>query len=87
MLEDRPEYISPLPEGEAEDKQRQPFECLVIVNPRISPLSDSGARFFEGCLSVPGYQVGPLRGAGGRLVRGRAGGWTACAGLRRPPCS
>jgi peptide deformylase len=46
-----------LPDGQAEQQQRVPFEPLVVVNPRIAPLSDAGARFFEGCLSVPGYQA------------------------------
>lgn len=55
VLEDRPEYIAA--DAAAAEKQRQEFEPLVIVNPILRPLSDDGARFFEGCLSVPGYQV------------------------------
>ncbi|PRW60731.1 peptide deformylase chloroplastic mitochondrial [Chlorella sorokiniana] len=55
VLEDRPEYIAA--DAAAADKQRLPFEPLVIVNPSLRPLSDEGARFFEGCLSVPGYQA------------------------------
>jgi len=58
VLEDRPEYVATLPEGTAEQLQRVPFEPLVIINPRLTALSAEGARFFEGCLSVPGYQVG-----------------------------
>lgn len=61
MLEDRQEYIALLQDGLAEQQQRQPFETLVIVNPRLSALTNQGARFFEGCLSVPGYQVGPCQ--------------------------
>jgi len=60
VLEDRPEYIAA--DATAADKQRLPFEPLAIVNPRLRPLSDDGARFFEGCLSVPGYQVGGCLG-------------------------
>lgn len=55
VLEDREEYVAA--DATAEDKQRLPFEALAIVNPRLRPLSDHGARFFEGCLSVPGYQA------------------------------
>lgn len=57
MLEDRAEYIDMLPEGVAEQQQRQPFEPLVVLNPYLTPLGDAGARFFEGCLSIPGYQA------------------------------
>ena len=65
VLEDRAEYIAG--DAAAAEKQRLPFEPLVVVNPRLRPLSDAGARFFEGCLSVPGYQVGP-RAAGCLLL-------------------
>ena len=57
VTEDRPEYISLLPDGLAEQQQRAPFEPLVIVNPSLTPLSSDGARYNEGCLSVPGYQA------------------------------
>jgi len=40
--------------------QREPFELLVICNPTLKPVGQSGARFYEGCLSVPGYQVSVL---------------------------
>lgn len=57
VLEDREEYIARLPPGEAERMGRAPFPPLALVNPRLSPLGSEGARFFEGCLSVPGYQA------------------------------
>ena len=57
VMEDRPEYIALLPEGLAEQQQRAPFEPLVIVNPTLAPLGADGARYHEGCLSVPGYQA------------------------------
>lgn len=56
-MEDRPEYIARLGEQEAARMQRQPFGVVALVNPRLTPLGADGARFFEGCLSVPGYQV------------------------------
>lgn len=68
MLEDRQEYIAG--DVAAPDKQRLPFEPLAIVNPRLRPLSDSGARFFEGCLSVPGYQARAGRRGWGRPAAG-----------------
>lgn len=61
-MEDRPEYISRLGEQEAARMQRQPFGVVALVNPRLTPLGAEGARFFEGCLSVPGYQVRGPRG-------------------------
>lgn len=60
MLEDKPEYIRGLPPGRAGQMQREPFELLVICNPTLKPVGQSGARFYEGCLSVPGYQVSIL---------------------------
>ena len=57
VLEDRPEYMRGLPPGKAEQMQREPFELRVICNPNLRAIDESGARFYEGCLSVPGYQV------------------------------
>ena len=57
MLEDKPAYIRGMPPGKAEQMQRKPFELLVLCNPRLKPVGQAGARFYEGCLSVPGYQV------------------------------
>ena len=57
VLEDRPEYIRGLPPGKAEQMEREPFELRVVCNPSLRATDESGARFYEGCLSVPGYQV------------------------------
>ena len=57
MLEDRPEFVRSLPFGKAEQLHRRPFELIAICNPKLKPGGRSGARFYEGCLSVPGYQV------------------------------
>ena len=65
VLEDKPEYIQGMPPGKAEQMQRQPFELLTICNPKLTPVGQAEARFYEGCLSVPGYQVSkpaPLSG-------------------------
>ena len=85
-MEDRSEYISLLPEGVAEQQQRAPFEPLVIINPSLTPRSSDGARYNEGCLSVPGYQALVERYASvqvqgmtpdGRPLRLQANGWKA----------
>ena len=60
VMEDRDEYIARLSDEDREKMQRAPFEVLALVNPRLTPLGAQGARFFEGCLSVPGYQVSRL---------------------------
>ena len=57
VLEDRPEYMRGLPSGKAKQMEREPFELRVICNPKLRAMDESGARFYEGCLSVPGYQV------------------------------
>ncbi|MCP3768048.1 MULTISPECIES: peptide deformylase [unclassified Streptomyces] len=63
---------------------RQPFR--VLVNPAYEPVGPARAAFFEGCLSVPGYQAVVARHAEVRLTGqdecGRAvdevfGGWPA----------
>ncbi|WAX76562.1 peptide deformylase [Streptomyces sp. KMM 9044] len=62
----------------------QPFR--VLVNPVCTPVGSKRASFFEGCLSVPGYQAVVARHAEVRLTgqdeHGRAvdevfGGWPA----------
>ncbi|MFJ5726723.1 peptide deformylase [Streptomyces paradoxus] len=44
----------------------QPFR--VLVNPSYEPLGDARAAFFEGCLSVPGWQAVVARRAEVRLT-------------------
>ncbi|WP_248843693.1 peptide deformylase, partial [Streptomyces prasinus] len=45
---------------------RQPFR--VLVNPAYEPVGPARAAFFEGCLSVPGYQAVVARHAEVRLT-------------------
>ncbi|WP_107100359.1 peptide deformylase, partial [Streptomyces prasinopilosus] len=68
----------------ARGRVRQPFR--VLVNPAYEPVGPGRAAFFEGCLSVPGYQAVVARHAEVRLTgqdeHGRAvdevfGGWPA----------
>ncbi len=41
----------------AEVRQRTPVPFRVLVNPRYEPVGDRRVAFFEGCLSVAGYQA------------------------------
>lgn len=55
VLEDRKELIASLLPHEREERLREPFATRVLVNPKLSPVGDEKATFFEGCLSVHGY--------------------------------
>ncbi|MHA7207951.1 peptide deformylase [Arthrobacter sp. MDT1-65] len=41
----------------AEARARTPLPFTVIINPRYEPADGTRAAFYEGCLSVPGYQA------------------------------
>ncbi|MFC9280723.1 peptide deformylase [Streptomyces collinus] len=77
---------APVPEEVALVRGRGPLPFRVLVNPSYEPVGDARAAFFEGCLSVPGWQAVVARHAEVRLrgedERGRAldevvGGWPA----------
>ncbi|CAG6390701.1 peptide deformylase [Streptomyces cocklensis] len=59
-----------------EVRGRVPLPFRVLVNPRYEPEGEARAAFFEGCLSVPGWQAVVARPARVRLravdERGRA---------------
>ncbi|KAJ7523950.1 hypothetical protein O6H91_18G069800 [Diphasiastrum complanatum] len=57
VLEDTEEYISYASREEVEVQQRDPFDLLVIINPKLKTKGSKTARFFEGCLSVNGYRA------------------------------
>ena len=57
VIEDRAEYISDLPADQLAERQRAAIPFHVIINPKLSLLDDSTAEFFEGCLSVAGFQA------------------------------
>lgn len=46
-----------LPPSVADAKQRFPLPFRTIINPSYRALGDGRATFYEGCLSVPGYQA------------------------------
>jgi peptide deformylase len=44
-------------EAVATARDRQPLPFQVIINPRYAAVGDGRTAFYEGCLSVPGYQA------------------------------
>ncbi|MFI1766251.1 peptide deformylase [Streptomyces sp. NPDC020800] len=67
---------APVPEEVARARDRVPQPFRVLVNPSYEPVGTARAAFFEGCLSVPGWQAVVARHAEVRLrgedERGRA---------------
>jgi len=57
VIEDRVRYIADLSADELAERQRIAIPFHVIINPKLSFLDDSSAEFFEGCLSVEGFQA------------------------------
>lgn len=77
---------APVPEEVRLARGRVPQPFRVLVNPSYEPVGDARAAFFEGCLSVPGWQAVVARPAEVRLTgqdeHGRAldevfSGWPA----------
>ncbi|MFI5792981.1 peptide deformylase [Streptomyces sp. NPDC051677] len=77
---------APVPEEVRAARGRVPQPFRVLVNPAYEPVGSTPAAFFEGCLSVPGYQAVVTRHAEVRLTgedeHGRPldevfGGWPA----------
>ncbi|GHA03694.1 peptide deformylase [Streptomyces purpurascens] len=77
---------APVPEEVAVARGRVPQPFRVLVNPAYEPVGGTRAAFFEGCLSVPGWQAVVARHAEVRLTgqdeHGRAldevfSGWPA----------
>jgi peptide deformylase len=57
VIEDRAEYLKAIDPAVLADRERNPVEFLVLVNPKIIHHSDDTAEFFEGCLSVAGFSA------------------------------
>jgi peptide deformylase len=57
VIEDRSEYVDRLSPDEVAETQRSHVPFHVIINPKLSFPDKSSAKFFEGCLSVAGYQA------------------------------
>ncbi|MFE9417249.1 peptide deformylase [Streptomyces griseofuscus] len=58
---------APVPEEIAAIRGRHPQPFRVLVNPAYEPVGTARAAFFEGCLSVPGWQAVVARHAEVRL--------------------
>ena len=58
VAEDKEEFIEKMPQERREQLERVAFEPIVICNPRLKPIGTRGYRYWEGCLSVGGYQAG-----------------------------
>jgi peptide deformylase len=58
---------APVPEEVAAARGRVPQPFRVLVNPSYQPVGTARAAFFEGCLSVPGWQAVVSRHAEVRL--------------------
>ena len=57
VIEDRPEYIQDLSAEQLARLHRSAIPFHVIINPKFYFFDNSTAQFFEGCLSVEGYQA------------------------------
>ena len=57
VIEDSPEYLAHLSAEQLARLQRAAVPFHVIINPKLTFLDDASAQFFEGCLSVEGYQA------------------------------
>ena len=57
VIEDRAEYLNRLSADALAEYQRAVIPFHVIINPKLTILDKSLATFFEGCLSVEGYQA------------------------------
>jgi len=57
VIEDPEEYLAHLSQAQLDATQRSAVPFHVIINPKLTLLGESQATFFEGCLSVEGYQA------------------------------
>lgn len=57
VIEDQPDYLAHHSADELAELQRSAVPFHVIINPKLSSPDDARAEFFEGCLSVEGYQA------------------------------
>lgn len=57
VIEDRAEYLSDLTPEQLARLQRSAIPFHVIINPKLTFLDNATARFFEGCLSLEGFQA------------------------------
>lgn len=57
VIEDRAEYSQAATAEALAERERQPVDFHVLINPRIVERSDEQIEFFEGCLSLTGFSA------------------------------
>ena len=55
VMEDLPEFSAKMPQAERAEKEREPFDLKVLINPAVREIGTETRDFFEGCLSIRGY--------------------------------
>lgn len=55
VMEDLPEFSAKIPQAELLEKEREPFDLKVLINPTVREIGTETRDFFEGCLSIRGY--------------------------------
>jgi peptide deformylase len=68
VIEDQPEYLGHHSADDLAELHRSAVPFHVIVNPKLSFADDARAEFFEGCLSIEGYQAIVNRALNVRVV-------------------
>lgn len=57
VIEDRSEYSQNVAVEVLAEREREPVDFQVLINPRIVERSDEQVEFFEGCLSLTGFSA------------------------------
>jgi peptide deformylase len=55
VMEDPAEFSAKMPQAERAEKEREPFDLKVLINPVLREIGTETRDFFEGCLSIRGY--------------------------------
>ncbi len=55
VIEDKPEYTKDVAAEVLKQRERRPVPFHVIVNPKLTLLTEPSIDFFEGCLSLTGF--------------------------------
>jgi peptide deformylase len=86
VVQDPPEFVERLSESQQAEREREPIEPYVLINPELTLLGPETRTFFEGCLSVEGYVAAVQRvrevevrfvDVAGQMRRQRVRGWHA----------
>lgn len=57
VIEDREDYLKLIPSSELEERERKPIPFHVVINPKITAMTETKVEFFEGCLSLGGFSA------------------------------